>query len=377
VRRLLPAAIGPPIVTGWLFLKGQQAGWYGVETSLVLYATLNVVFLMLFLYLAVTSRSLAEEKFHGLLESAPDAMVIANRTGEIVLANAQTQKLFGYQREELLGKPVEMLVPERLRERHAVNRMRYSMSPRIQAMNLSPESYGCRKDGTEFPVEVSLSPMQTDEGMLISSTIRDITERRRANEALRESEERFRVALKNAPVIVFNQDRELRYTWVNGPIMSWAEKGYLGRTDAEIVGGEEGARLMAIKQGVLQSGAGTRVETVVTYQGEPRYFDLTVEPLRDAHGDIVGITCACSDITPMKQGAEERERLIRELQEALAQVKVLRGLLPICAACKKIRDEQGQWNSVEKYIHDRTEANFTHSICPECIQRLYPEFAKK
>lgn len=118
------------------------------------------------------------------------------------------------------------------------------------------------------------------------------------------------------------------------------------------------------------------METIVTFRGEPHHFDLTVEPLRDAHSDIVGITCASADITPIKQGAEERERLIRELQDALAQVSVLRGLLPICAHCKKIRNEHGEWNPVEKYIKDHTRVDFTHGICPECARRLYPEFSK-
>jgi PAS domain S-box-containing protein len=377
VRRLFPAAIAAPIISGWLALKGHQAGWYSTEAGIVLYATLNVIFLLSFLYLAMTSRAVAEEKFRGLLESAPETMVIVNRMGKIVLANAQTEKLFGYACEELLGQPVEILVPERFRGKHVADRTQFSISPQARPMGSGLQLYGRHKDGLEFPVEISLAAMQSDEGMLISSTIRDITERKRVEQTLRESEERFRVALKGAPVVVFNQDRELRYTWINSPVLTWAEQGYLGRTDADLVGGEEGARLTAIKHGVLQSGVGTRVETIVTYRDEPHYFDLTVEPLRDVAGDIVGITCAAVDITPIKQGAQERERLIRELQEALAQVKVLSGLLPICASCKKIRDEQGQWNPVEKYIRDRSDVSFSHGICPECARRLYPEFCEK
>ena len=101
---------------------------------------------------------------------------------------------------------------------------------------------------------------------------RDITRQKRAEEALRQSEERFRVALKSAPVVVFNQDRELRYTWINSPVLAWAEHDWMGRTDAEIVGGEEGARLTAIKQEVLRSGQGTRAETAGNLSGRDTLF---------------------------------------------------------------------------------------------------------
>jgi len=376
-RRFLPVVIAAPIVTGWLRLKGQHSGWFGTETGTVLYATLNVIFLLLFLYLAMTSRTAAEDKFRGLLESAPDAMVIANRMGHIVLVNAQTERLFGYSREELLGNPVEMLMPARFHGKHIGDRTRYSASPQIRPMGTGPTLYGRRKDGIEFPVEIMLAPMQSDQGVLISSAIRDVSERKRIEDALRESEERFRVALKNAPTVVFNQDRELRYTWINSPVLFWAEQDYLGCTDAEILGGEEGARLSAIKQQVLQTGVGSRTETIVTFQGEPHYFDLTVEPLRDGYGEVVGITCATTDITPIKQGAAERELLIRELQEAVAHVKILTGLLPICASCKKIRDKRGEWGPIEEYIQEHSHASFSHGICPECAHRLYPEIYTK
>jgi len=137
----------------------------------------------------------------------------------------------------------------------------------------------------------------------------DITELKRINDALRVSEERFRVALKNSPVVVFNQDLELRYTWINSPVLGWAVQDYFGKTDAEIVGGEEGNRLMAIKQRVLRSGIGSRTETTVTFQCEIHYFDLTVEPLRDALGVVVGVTCAAADVTPLKQALVKLENL--------------------------------------------------------------------
>ena len=233
---------------------------------------------------------------------------------------------------------------------------------------------------------MTISPVKIKAGKVAGSPVvaRQITSHKQAEAALRLSEERLRVALKHAPVVVFTQDLQLRYTWITPPVMAWDYRNLLGRTDdescgawdlrsfvgctdAEIFGEERGERLTALKEEVLRTGVESRTEVTLTFEGVTRYFDLVVEPFRDARGTLLGLTSSAIDTTPWKY-------LIAKLKEALDNVQLLSGLLSICASCKRISDERGVWQPLEVYIQAHSEAKFSHGVCPDCLRKLYPKY---
>jgi PAS domain S-box-containing protein len=162
----------------------------------------------------IDARRRSAEQTAALLDSAPDAVVIIDQAGHMVLVNEQTERLFGYERAELLGEPVEMLLPERFRDRHGDHRLDFFSEPRTRPIGVL-ELAGRRNNGTEFPAAISLSAIDTDEGRLATAFIRDITERRLEQEVRRKSEERFAALLDSAPDAVVIIDAEGRIVLVN------------------------------------------------------------------------------------------------------------------------------------------------------------------
>jgi PAS domain S-box-containing protein len=183
---------------GWRVRKGGERFWASVILSPIraqdgkLTGFVNVT-------RDISKRRSADEMFRGLLESAPDAMVIVGSDGRIVLVNRQTEQLFGSGRDELIGREVETLIPPRFRQRHPGHRAAFAADPRPRPMGADLELLGMRRDGSEFPVEISLSPVQADEGMLVVAAIRDVTERRA--QELRLERQRDEILELSTPVI--------------------------------------------------------------------------------------------------------------------------------------------------------------------------------
>jgi PAS domain S-box-containing protein len=269
----------------------------------------------------ITERKRAEEKFRGLLESAPDAMVIVDGKGEICIVNSQTEKLFGYERGELYGQKVEILIPERFRSRHVNERADYLSNPRVRQLGTVSKLFGRHKDGREFPVDIGLSPLHTDGDVLVIAAVRDITERMRVEEALRESEDRFRATFNQAAVGIGHMSPNGRWLRINQKycdITGYTEEELKALTISEITHPDDREMSMKHFQLMLEGKLDnySLEKRYIRKDGSTIWVNLIVSMVFDAERKPRFAMGVVADITRRKR-AEEALRFSEERFRAL------------------------------------------------------------
>ncbi len=390
-RRLLPAAVVVPGALHMMTLALRHRQLFDLEMAAVVDATMAAAILVA--AIVYTARSLdrldaegrkreealrtSEGRFRSVVDTATDAIITVDRNGRIVLWNKAAEAIFGYTSAEIVGCPPSTIVPDQFQEalRPAIERAVSAGESRLVARTV--ESTGRHKDGSQFPIELSLAGWTTGGAVHFTGIIRDITDHRRAEAELRLSETQFRQLFDEAPTGYHELDTEGRVVRVNRTeleTLGYSAEEMMGRHVWEFVD-EKGVS----QDAVLKKLAGT-LPIAPSHERLYRKKDGTRLPaliqdrlLLDGEGRITGIRSTLQDISERKRAEAERERLIAELQTTLAEVKVLKGFIPICASCKQIRDDQGFWDQIEHYITRHSDARFSHGICPDCLKKLYPE----
>ncbi len=327
----------------------------------------------------------AQEELDSILRTVPDIIYRLNNESLITFISDSVRK-YGYQPEDLIGKSVfDIVHPEdkekaeyRINERRRGDRSTKSFELKLLTKNqvsIPFEIFSISADGL-----YSSKKIDADNYIGTQGTARDITERKQTEKTLQENEKKYRTLFNSSAdaISIINLDTG-KFVDCNKAAVELHDTGnrenYIGLTSDQLSpkfqpNGELSSKLSAeYIQTAFKEGVKTFEWTHCKSDGTP--FPVIVTLSAMVLGEKRFVLAFGKDITDRKQAEEGREKLIKALQEALENVKTLRGLLPICAKCKKIRDDKGYWNSLEGYIEEHSSASFSHGICSECSDELY------
>jgi PAS domain S-box-containing protein len=318
----------------------------------------------------------SETKFRTVADWTYDMELWRGPDGRFLYVSPSAERITGYRAEEFMADPeltLKITHPDDL-----------AMVKEHQQKVAQPGKEVCSLDfriltrgGEERWVNHYCQPVYDADGRWLGrrSGNRDITERKQMEEKLRQLSRA--VEQSPASIVITNRAGDIEY--VNPKfieVTGYTLAEVLGRNPRVLKSGEMSPEAYGVLWRTITAGKEWSGEFHNKKKnGELFWESASISPIRDPAGRVTHYVAVKEDITARKQTEAERDTLIKDLQEALANVKSLSGLLPICASCKKIRDDQGYWSQVESYIQKHSDATFTHGICPDCIKKFYPDLA--
>ena len=319
----------------------------------------------------------SEEKYRTILEEMEEGYFETDLVGNLTSINDAGCRHLGYSRQELIGMNNRVYTDEKNAKKvfQAFNKVYKTGEPcRIFDYEIT------RKDGTKAIIEMSASLIRDAEGKPVGfrGISRNVTEHKKMEEVLRQSEEKYRTILENMQEVYYEIDIPGNFIFLNEGVyehLGYTKEEMIGKHYSNFTDETSAKRLFKLGLDLFNTeGSITSTETVWNRKdGTKGPYEVSISLIRNSGGKPIGFRGISRDISERKRMEEEREKLIRELQDALTNIKTLRGLLPICSNCKKIRDDKGYWNQIESYIRDHSGAEFSHGICPECLKKLYPD----
>jgi len=393
-RRLVPIILLLPIALDLLGTGVQRVVKMDLEAGSMISAILAIVLALAFVYSisrlldwkdserrrAQKAVQASEARYQQIIEGSHEGIAVMDLAGRILRINPRLGEMLGRPARELVGTSIFSVMDAANIEIALSAIGRYEQKPRDRY-----DLHLLHKNGSSICAWVSSSRVQDEDGGFVSVVwlVEDITAQELARAALAASEARFRTVTETASDAIVSVNEA-------GQIVLWnrAAQRVFGYTEAEIIGRpsmvlvpeESGEALKESLNRIVFSGQAGLPRDVVELTGRRKDGSKFPGELSVAvHKTEMGtsITAIIRDITERKKADAEREMLLASLENALTEVKTLSGIIPICSGCKKIRNDKGFWDQVETYISKHSEAHFSHGLCPECLQKYYPEFTQK